>query len=218
MPKIKEQRFEDMKRFKNVSEYTDFEEGKPNPSGKWGSDIFGNDHEIVLELACGKGEYSTSLAERNPDKNYIGIDIKGNRMWVGATYAQEHDLKNVHYFRAFIDHLDKYFGENEVDEIWILFPDPYPKKERKRLTAPKFLELFRKVLKPGGFIHLKTDSDVLYEYTLEVIEEEDLNLIQNIPDIYRECPEDPVLTIKTYYEKKHLEKGKTIKYLRFSLN
>lgn len=218
MPKVKEERYDEMQRLENVLEYTDIEEGEESPAGRWHSDIFGNDNPITLELACGKGEYSTGLAEKNTDRNYIGIDIKGNRMWVGATYALENDLNNVRFFRAFIDHLDQHFGENEVDEIWILFPDPYIKKARKRLTAPKFLKLYRKVLKPGGSIHLKTDSRLLFEYTREVIGEKELTLHECITDVYAEKPDDPVLSIQTYYEGMHLEKGKKIKYLRFSLD
>lgn len=218
MPKVKEERYDEMQRLENVLEYTDIEEGEPSPAGRWHSDIFENENPITLELACGKGEYSTGLAEKNPDQNYVGIDIKGNRMWVGATYALENDLNNVRFFRAFIDHLDRHFGENEVEEIWILFPDPYIKKARKRLTAPKFLKLYKKVLKPGGIIHLKTDSRLLFEYTREVIENERLQLHECITDVYAEKPEDPVLSIQTYYEGMHLEKGKKIKYLRFSLD
>lgn len=208
---------EDMRRFENVLEYTDFEEN-PAPKGKWRSEIFGNKNPVILELACGKGEYSVNLARRNPNKNYIGIDKKGNRMWVGAVKAQEENLVNVRYLRAFIDHLDQFFGQDEIDEAWIVFPDPYIKKERKRLTSPKFLKLYRKVFKKDAVINLKTDSDLLYEYTKEVIEEEGLKILRDIENVYKECPDDPVLSIQTYYEKMHLKEGKTIKFISFRLN
>lgn len=207
---------EDMQRFENVLEYTDFDE-KSTPKGKWREDIFNNDHPITLELACGKGEYSIHLAERNPDKNYIGIDIKGNRMWVGATRAQKKNLDNVRYFRSYIDHMDQFFAYGEVEEAWIVFPDPYIKKERKRLTSPKFLKLYRKVMKPGTVINLKTDSDLLYEYTKEIIEQEELELLRVIANVHKEVPDDPILSLKTYYEKMHIKKGKSIKFLSFRL-
>ena len=138
-------------------------------------------------------------------------------MWVGATEALEKGLDNVRYLRCFIDHLDQFFGKNEVSEAWIVFSDPYIKKERKRLTAPKFLKTYRKVMKPGAVIHLKTDSDVLYEYTKEIIEQENLNLLDDEQDVHKNRPKDPKLSILTYYEEMHLEKGKTIKYLKFQI-
>lgn len=218
MPKIKEQRMEDMQRFENVLEYTDFEVEGSSPKGKWNQEIFKNDRSIVLELACGKGEYSVHLGQLKPDHNYIGIDIKGNRMWVGATQAQEKGLENVRFFRCFIDHLDQFFGENEISEAWIVFPDPYEKKARKRLISPKFLKLYRKIFQPDAIINLKTDSDLLYEYSKEVIAEEGLEILKDIKDVHKEAADDPVLSIKTYYEKKHLKEGKTIKFLSFRLN
>lgn len=217
MPKIKEERMEELPKLKNTLVYTEFDEKKPAPRGKWNSEVFENDQPIVLELACGKGEYSIGLAEHEPDKNYVGLDIKGNRMWVGATEALDKDLKNVRFLRCFIDHLDQFFGENEVDEAWIVFSDPYIKKERKRLTHPKFLKLYRKVMKPGAVINLKTDSDVLYEYTKEVIGQEGLELLVDEPNVHKNRSDDPKLSIITFYEQMHLEKGKTIKYLSFRI-
>ncbi|MDX1642366.1 MAG: tRNA (guanosine(46)-N7)-methyltransferase TrmB, partial [Balneolaceae bacterium] len=169
--KNKLQRFEDIARFENVFEYTDFED-TPTPKGKWHQEIFGNENPIVLELACGKAEYTLYLAERNPRKNYIGIDLKGNRIWKGAKYALKNQMANVHFIRMLIDHLPDYFEKGEVDEIWITFPDPHPRgsRSKQRLTSPKFLDIYRKVLKPGSQIHLKTDSDLLFEFTLETIE------------------------------------------------
>ncbi len=217
MPKIKKRRFEEMRAKENVFEWTDYNSANPFPKGSWNPGVFQNSNPIVLELACGKGEYSVGLAQLYPDKNLVGVDIKGNRMWVGATEAQEKGLDNVRYLRAYIDHLDQFFAEEEVDELWILFSDPYIRKERKRLTAPKFLALYRKFLKPGGIINLKTDSDVLYEYTKEIIEEENLELLRDISDVHNECPDDPELSIKTYYERMHLKNGKPSKFLSFKL-
>lgn len=217
MPKIKEQRMEELPELDNTLVYTEFNSENPAPKGKWNTEVFEKSQPIVLELACGKGEYSIGLAEIEPNKNYVGLDVKGNRLWVGAKQALEKGLDNVRYFRCFIDHLDLYFGENEIDEAWIVFSDPYIKKKRKRLTHPKFLKLYRKVMKPGSIIHLKTDSDILYKYTKEVIEKEDLELITDEPDVHRNRPGDPKLSIITYYESMHLDKGKTIKYLSFRL-
>ena len=214
MPKVKEERMEELPKLNNTLVYTDFDEGNPAPKGKWNSEIFENENQIVLELACGKGEYSVGLAQLHPEKNYVGLDIKGNRLWVGAKEALDNNLENVRYLRCYIDHLDQFFGKNEVDEAWIVFSDPYIKKERKRLTAPKFLKVYRKVMKPGAIINLKTDSDVLYEYTKEIIEQENLELLDDEANVHKNRPE---LSIITYYESMHLEKGKTIKYLKFRI-
>lgn len=215
MPKIKEERMEELPELENTLVYTEFDDENPAPKGKWNTEVFEKEQPIVLELACGKGEYSVGLAEIEPNKNYVGLDIKGNRLWVGAMAALEKGLDNVRYLRCYIDHLDQFFGEDEVDEAWIVFSDPYIKKERKRLTHPKFLKLYRKVMKPGAIIHLKTDSDVLYEYTKEIIEEENLELLDDEPNVHQNRPNDSKLSIRTYYEQMHLEKGKTIKYLAF---
>jgi tRNA (guanine-N7-)-methyltransferase len=216
--KNKLQRFSEIAQFENVFEYTDFEETEP-PKGRWKSRVFENENPIVLELACGKGEYTIYLAEKHPDKNFIGIDLKGARIWKGAKYALEKGFGNVHFIRMFIDHLEDYFSKGEVDEIWITFPDPYPRKSKvnKRLTSPKFLAIYRNVLKPGKPIHLKTDSDKLYQFTLETIQEEDCKIIRKVDDVYREAPEDELLTNQTFYEKQHLEDGRTIHYVKFSL-
>jgi len=220
MSKNKLQKFEDVDRFSNVFEYTDYDDGTAKPKGTWHKEIFKNDHPIVLELACGKGEYTINLARRNPDKNFIGIDKKGWRLWKGAKKAIEEPLPNVHFMRIFIDHLAEYFEKGEVDEIWITFPDPYLRDSQssKRLTSPKFLNIYRKVLAPNAIIHLKTDSDELYDFTLETIDEENCEIVDRVDDVYSERPDDPILTIKTFYEKMHLEKGKTIHYIAFRLN
>lgn len=221
MGKDKLKRFVDVARFKNVFEYTDFQGSlHSKPKGKWHKEIFKNENPIVLELACGKGEYTVNLARKFPEKNFVGIDKKGWRLWKGAKTALEEPLHNVHFIRMFIDHLDEYFGKTEVDEIWITFPDPYLRDSHssKRLTSPKFLEIYRKVLKPEGVIHLKTDSDELYEFTQQVVKSENCRPVVQVDNVYLEKPDDPVLTIRTYYEKKHLQEGKTIHYISFQLS
>lgn len=211
-------RIADVQRFSNVFEYTDFKEN-PALKGKWHKHIFQNDNPITLELACGKGEYTTNLAREYPHRNFIGIDIKGPRIWVGAKQALEEPLENVRFLRTFIDHLENFFVEDEVDEIWIPFSDPYLKKERKRLTAPKFLDIYRKVLKPGGLVRVKTDSGVLFNYTLDIIEQENCEIVHKIDDVYNHPHNLEHLTaIQTYYEQMHLEAGKTIHYVSFRLH
>jgi tRNA (guanine-N7-)-methyltransferase len=219
MGKNKLQRYKDIRDLENVFEYTDFQQdGSEKPKGKW-AEIFGNKNPLILELACGKGEYTLSLARRYPDKNFIGIDIKGARIWVGANHARDESLQNVHFIRMFIDHIEEYFDHREIDEIWIPFPDPYlrEKKENKRLTSNRFLERYRTFLKPGGIVHLKTDSDPLFRYTLNVIQSENCNIHRLVRDVYGEAPDDPLLSIQTFYEKHHLSNKKTIKYVSFSL-
>lgn len=191
-------------------------------SGNWGSTQFKNQNPIVLELGCGRGEYTVGLAEKNPAKNFIGVDVKGNRIWTGAKYALENKLTNVAFIRTRIDFIEQCFAPGEVSEIWITFPDPQPQKPRarKRLTHPIFLNRYNKILKPGGFVHLKTDSTSLYEYTLQVIEENKLPLNWHTPNLYKNCPpeREELIKIKTYYEKLFTEKGEDIKYILFGLN
>ncbi|TVR17842.1 MAG: tRNA (guanosine(46)-N7)-methyltransferase TrmB [Balneolaceae bacterium] len=215
--KNKTGRIAEVNQFPHVIQYVDFED-EHELKGKWASEEFNHENPITLELACGKGEYSVNLAKKFPGRNFIGVDIKGPRIWVGAKEAVEQNITNVRFLRAFIDHLENYFSKGEVEEIWIPFSDPYLKKPKKRLTSPKFLNIYRKVLKPWGTIHLKTDSKVLYNYTLDVIKREDLNVITRIDDVYRDAPEHELLTsIQTYYEKMHLKEGKTIHYVAFQL-
>lgn len=218
MPKIIEERMKALEHMENVFLWKNYNSANPFPKGNWNSDIFKNDNPIVLELACGKGEYSVGLGEMYPNKNYVGFDLKGNRLWVGATNAREKKLDNVRFFRAYIDHLYDYFAPKEVDEIWIIFPDPQLKKDRKKLTSPKFLDVYRPLVKPGATINLKTDSPELYAFTLETIEELGLRLHRNVEDVHRDCPDDPELQIRTYYEGLHLERGRTIRFLSFSLD
>lgn len=189
--------------------------------GRWHSDYFKNSNPIVLELGCGKGEYTIGLSENNQSKNYIGVDIKGNRIWVGAKYATENNLNNVAFLRTRIDFIEHCFLENEIDEIWITFPDPQPQSTRKRsrLTNPLFLNRYKKILKKGGLIHLKTDSTSLYEYTLQVIEENKNLIIWQTDNLYQNCPDNrqELIQIKTHYEKLFTDKGENIKYICFTL-
>lgn len=220
MGKNKLERFAEIGEFDHVFELTDYQDNQElKPIGAWNKKIFKNDHPITLELACGKGEYTLELARRNPGRNYVGIDIKGARIWKGAKRALEQEVDNLRFLRIYVDHLYEYFAPDEVDEIWITFPDPYPKfsDRNKRLTAPKFLKTYRRVLRQGRPIHFKTDSDSLFEFTREVLEEEGCEVLDMVEDIYSERPDDPLLTIKTYYERKHLDKGRRIKYVKFLL-
>ncbi|MEY4876619.1 MAG: tRNA ((46)-N7)-methyltransferase TrmB, partial [Bacteroidota bacterium] len=196
--------------------------------GKWATDYFKNNNPIVLELACGKGEYALGLAQINADRNYIGIDMKGNRIWKGAKTAIEQNLNQVAFLRTYIEWLDEFFAEGEVDEIWITFSDPFlsTTKAQKRLTSPRYLAIYAKVLKHGATLNLKTDDDTLYQYTLDVLAGKEaiekypcdvskFKLIESRNDIYNDGKEvNEALQIKTYYEQKHLQIGKKIKYVK----
>lgn len=219
-------KFSDLVSFPNVYENYNPKDPKlvgigleeKNLKGSWTKLHFQNDYPLVLELACGRGEYSLGLAEMYPYKNFIGIDIKGARIWKGATIAIEQKLDNVAFLRTRIEQIDLFFGENEVDEIWITFPDPFLKssKENRRLTAPSFLDRYRKFLKANGTINLKTDSPELYAFTKEVLgADESVEVIYDKDDIYIEALEYPELELKTYYEKMHLEDKRKIKFIKF---
>lgn len=228
MGKKKLQRFAEVSTFPNVF-YLSYEQslqGLPL-KGKWHNEFFKNDKPIVLELGCGKGEYTVGLAKRYPEKNFIGVDIKGNRIWMGAKQAVEEKMPNVAFIRTRIDFIEACFEANEVSEIWITFPDPQPQRtrERKRLTSPMFLNRYKKLLKPDGIIHLKTDNFPFYEYTLQVIKENNYELIEHTDDLYgkqeiRSFGDDlgEVGAIKTYYEKKFSAMGFKICYLRFRMS
>jgi len=188
--------------------------------GKWCSEHFGNDNPIVLELACGRGEYTLDMARASPNRNFIGVDVKGARIWKGASIALEEGLENVAFLRTRIEQINLFFAPEEVDEIWITFPDPFLRKSKtnRRLTAPRFLDLYREILRPDGLIHLKTDEPQLYLFTLEVLDTyEGAHLLYQDSDIYAQELPMPELDIKTYYERLHLAEGKTIKYIRFKL-
>lgn len=185
--------------------------------GKWCESVFGNEQPLILELACGKGDYTLALAERYPAINFVGVDIKGDRIWRGAVEASEKDLGNVRFLRIYIDHINNYFSNNEVDEIWITFPDPYlnEKKENKRLTSPVFLDRYRNLLKKGGRVSLKTDSPELFDFTLEVIKYQKLEIVSFVDDVHGTEHSVPNLDILTYYERKHIDEGKKIFFVSF---
>jgi len=187
--------------------------------GVWASKHFENDNPVVLELACGKGDYTVALASDFREQNFIGVDIKGARMWLGASIALKAALQNVVFLRTRIEFIERFFAPEEVSEIWITFPDPFESKAVRRLTSPPFLDRYRKILKPGGIIHLKSDSDLLYEYTLEVIRADvQCHLLYAHSDIYSIPLPYSELEHKTYYERKHLADGRKIKYIRFTIN
>lgn len=223
MAKRKLERFAAMKTFEHVVEPTleDVKSGAFYLKGKWRSDFFKNDNPIVLELGCGKGEYAVGLAKRYPNKNYIGVDIKGARMFIGAKEALDLEMKNVGFLRTRIDFIEAFFAENEIDEIWLTFSDPQPAKPRKRLTSELFINRYKKFLKPGGIVHLKTDSDILFESTVEEIDQHNYKLIQLTWDLYGELIDNldqetrEILDIRTHYETLFSAKGFKIKYAKF---
>lgn len=185
--------------------------------GKWGESFFKNDHPIVLELGCGRGEYTVGLGRLFSEKNFIGVDIKGARMWTGATESLRKGLNNVAFLRTNIEIIDRFFGENEVSEIWLTFSDPQMKKPTKRLSSSFFLERYRRFLKDGGLVHLKTDSNFLYTYTRLLIEENQLPVLVQTDDLYHSGQADEILSIQTYYEQQWLDRGMNIKYIKFAL-
>jgi len=221
MGKDKIRRFAELHTFAHVIE-SDIDEvlKTDHPiKGNWQNTRFNNTNPIVLELGCGKGEYTVNLARIYPQKNFIGVDIKGNRMWVGAKQALESTMQNVNFLRTRIEFIPAFFQQNEVSEIWITFPDPQPtqRRKRKRLTSSLFLNKYKLFLKDDGVIHLKTDSDLLYEYTLQLIEKNKLQVIYNVPDLYNSELVDLTYGVKTHYEQIFLAKGQPIHYLQFSL-
>ncbi len=184
--------------------------------GKWHSDFFHNNRPIVLELGCGKGEYTIGLARRFPEKNFIGIDIKGARIWTGAMATMRENIPNAAFVRTSIEWLESFFAPGEVSEIWITFPDPQMKKVNKRLTGTRFTEMYRRLLAPGGVIHLKTDSPFLYAYTTLMARHNGLETVTDTSDLYATiAPDDPILNIRTHYEQQWLDRGLTIKYFAF---
>jgi len=216
MGKDKLRRFAEITAFENVIE---LEDGKIL-KGCWAQEHFKNNYPLILELGCGKGEYTVNLARLFPKINFIGIDYKGNRIWRGAKTAMEENIPNVAFLRIQIENLIDYFSEKEISEIWITFPDPQPQisREKKRLTSPRFLNMYKLVLKEKGPVHLKTDSDSLHAYTCQKIEELGLKIHARTEDLYSSPLVDEVLSIKTYYEKKYLAKDKNINYLKLSFD
>ena len=204
-------RFAQIKEFSNVLEYPE------NMKGEW-RNFFKNDHPVILELACGRGEYTIGLAAMFPQQNFIGVDVKGNRMYLGAKKAQENSLNNAAFLRTQIEMINAYFAPGEVDQIWITFPDPQLRtsKAKKRLTHPRFLRLYLEILKPGGSIHLKTDSPDLHVFTTKVINMYGLELKEESGNVYAE-PHKPELDIKTHYEGLDIAQSKKIHYLHFTI-
>lgn len=213
MGQKKLERFAEIKTFENVLEYPE------NMQGVW-SGFFKNENPLTLELACGKGEYTLGLARLYPERNFIGVDIKGNRIWRGAKTALSEGLKNVAFLRTQIERLTEYFSNGEASEIWLTFPDPHlPNvKWKKRLTSPRFLRLYRQILQNDGIIHLKTDSPVLYNFTKEVIKVYDLEIITDNDDVYKTLHVSPELSIKTFYESLDIAGFHKVHYLAFRLN
>lgn len=212
MGQKKLQRFAEIKTFPNVLEYP------VHMPGKW-TELFRNDKPLTLELACGKGEYAVGLGRMYPDRNFIGVDLKGNRIWVGAKTALQEKLYNVAFIRSQIDKIDQYFVQNEVSEIWITFPDPQLRtsKANKRLTHPKFLRLYQKILSANGKVHLKTDSPDLYNFTKMVINLHGLQVVEDSTDVYAGEGLPAELYIKTYYESLDIAKSNRVHYIQFIL-
>jgi tRNA (guanine-N7-)-methyltransferase len=222
MGKDKLARFAAIKTFENVLEYA---RNQPFPMrGNWHRDFFKNDKPLIIELGCGKGEYSVGLAKMYPQTNFLGLDIKGNRMFIGAREALTLNITNVGFLRTRIDFIEALFGPNEVDEIWLTFSDPQPQKPKKRLSSSMFIQRYRKFLKPGGLVHMKTDNDLLFEFTMEQIEEHGYPIVDYRPDLYAtlETETDPaqreIFSIKTHYEQLFHSKGHVIKYVCFKIN
>lgn len=214
MGKDKLRKFAEVATFENVVQLDAGKEYK----GQWASKFFGNNMPVVLELACGKGEYTVNLAKMFPNKNFIGVDYKGNRIWRGAKTALEEGIKNVGFLRIQIETILEHFAENEISEIWITFPDPQPQesREKKRLTNPNFLERYKLILNQDGIMHLKTDNDGFYAYTLEQIDALKLTKFKETADLYKSNLVDDVLSIKTYYERKYLAVDKNINYVQWT--
>lgn len=189
--------------------------------GKWAEIHFKNNHPVILELACGRGEYTEALAEAYPNQNFIGVDVKGARIWQGATNTMAKEIHNAAFLRTRIEQISLFFGQEEVDEIWITFPDPFLResKENKRLTSSRFLDQYQKIIKKGALLHLKTDDPTLYEFTLQTLYKyEGAHIIYHNDNIYAQELAYDELRYKTHYEKEHLEDGRKIKYVRFTIN
>lgn len=220
MAKGKLQKFADMREYHNVVEhpYSVADNVEFSLCGNWNSNYFNNDNPIVLELGCGRGEYTVALARRFPEKNFIGVDIKGARMWSGATESINEGLNNVAFLRTNIEIIDRLFAQGEVSEIWLTFPDPQMKKYTKRLTSSQFLQRYAKILSENAIVHLKTDSNFMFTYTKYITEVNKLRVVECIDNVHAQEHVDDILSIRTYYESQWIERGITIKYISFVLN
>ncbi|WP_347157052.1 tRNA (guanosine(46)-N7)-methyltransferase TrmB [Pontibacter chitinilyticus] len=188
-------------------------------TGRWREVQFGNSYPLVLEIGCGRGEYTIGMAKLFPNRNFVGVDIKGERLWKGSTRALEEELYNVAFLRTFVEQIGEQFAAGEVDEIWVTFPDPRPRDRdiKRRLTSPRFLDIYQQILKPGGTIHLKTDNLPLYEYTLEVLQERTPKDLLHTADLYHSDLQQYTMGIYTTYEKRYMAEGIPIKYLQFKV-
>lgn len=216
MGKNKLKKFAEMADFPHVFQpsFEQLQSEEFSLKGRWNELFFKNNHPIVLELGCGRGEYAVGLAKLFPEKNFIGIDIKGARMWAGAKQSEEEKLSNVAFLRTVIEQLDSFFAHEEVSEIWITFPDPQMKKVRKRLTSTRFIQLYQRILRPDGLLHLKSDSPFMYEYTKAMAEANGFVKEVDTDNLYQSGMADEILSIKTAYERQWLERGMNIRYLR----
>jgi tRNA (guanine-N7-)-methyltransferase len=217
MGKNKLQKFSEMAGFPHVFEYpyAILQEKGCALKGNWKQEIFKNNNPIVLELGCGRGEYTVGLGRLFPSKNFIGVDIKGARMWAGAKESIEAGMTNVAFLRTHIELIARFFSPGEVEEIWLTFPDPQMKKTNKRLTSTRFLKIYLEILSEKGIIHLKTDSDFMFTYTREMVKANNFTVLIHTEDLYNSGIADDILSIRTTYEKQWLERGIPTKYLRF---
>ncbi|MFR9166044.1 MAG: tRNA (guanosine(46)-N7)-methyltransferase TrmB [Dysgonomonas sp.] len=217
MGKNKLKKFACMEEYPHVFQYpfATLQEKGFEMKGKWNDDFFKNDNPIVLELGCGKGEYTVGLAKLFPNKNFIGIDIKGARMWTGAKQSLEEEMNNVAFLRTHIELINHFFDKGEVAEIWLTFPDPQMNKTNKRMTSTRFMKLYGQILPENGIIHLKTDSNFMYFYTAEMIKENNLPVLYQTNDLYHSDYVDEILKIQTFYEQQWLARGLKIKYVKF---
>jgi tRNA (guanine-N7-)-methyltransferase len=215
--KNKLQKFDDMSAYPHVFQYpfATLQEKGFEMKGKWNELFFENSHPIVLELGCGKGEYTVGLSKLFPDKNFIGIDIKGARMWSGAKQALEDKMINVAFLRTHIELINHFFSPEEISEIWITFPDPQMSKVNKRMTSTRFMKLYREILNEFGLIHLKTDSNFMFTYTNEMIKANHFPVLVQTDDLYNSHLANDILSIQTFYEQQWLERGLNIKYIQF---
>lgn len=220
MGKNKLAKFSEMERFENVIQvpFKKLQQENFYLKEKWATQFFENGNPIILELGCGKGEYTVELAEKNPGKNFIGVDIKGARMYIGAKQALDKNLKNVAFLRTNIEIINRFFVAEEISEIWLTFPDPQMKKTKKRLTSTFFLNLYKQFLKTDGIVHLKTDSNFQFKYTSALVHLNRFEIQAEINNLYESEILDETLQIKTFYEKQWLSRGITIKYIAFKLN